>query len=59
MVSVLKHIQALIYHPKDIFIPYIKAANALLHQILPLLPYEPILAARLQQILMENLLKSL
>ena len=40
-------------------IPDIKAANALFHELPFLLPFEPILAAGLQQILMSDLLLSL
>ena len=55
----LKHIQALTDHPMAVLIPDIKATNALLHELLPMLPFEPSLSNRLQNIPMEELLKSL
>ena len=59
MGSVLNNSQALKAHPIAILTPYIKATNTIFHQILPLLSFEPSLAARLQQGLMTNLLQSL
>ena len=57
--SFLKQLQALIDHPTAMLTPDVKAANALFHKILPLLPFEPSIAARLHQSLMDYLLQSL
>ena len=59
MKIVLKHLQALTYHPTATIIPYNKVTNALFHKLLPLLPFEPSLATKLQKILMVNLLQYL
>ena len=56
IIIVLKHIQALTYHPTSTIIPYIKAINALFRKILHLLPFETSLATKLQKILNVNLL---
>ena len=49
MESVLNHLQALTAHPTTLIIPDIKATNALLHQLLNMLPSEPSLDTRLQK----------
>ena len=41
--SVLKHIQGLAADPTDIILTYINTNNVFFHQLLPLLPYEPVL----------------
>ena len=55
----LKYLQDLTYHPTATIIPYIKETNALFHKLLPLFPFEPSLATRLQKILTVNLLQYL
>ena len=56
MGNIFKDIKALKSTPKAILIPYIKAANELFHQLLPLLPFEPSISDRLQKSLMEDLI---
>ena len=51
MGSILKHLQELTARPTAMIIPYIKAVDALFRQLLTMLPFEPILAAGIQQIL--------
>ena len=56
---ILKHLKSLTSHPTAMLIPDMKSANALFYQILHLLPFEPSLAAKLQQSLMPELLQYL
>ena len=55
--SVLKHLHALTAHPTAMIIPDIKAKNALFHKLLPMIKFEPSLAAIIQKILVGNLLQ--
>ena len=59
IVRVLKQLQSLKDHPTAMLIPYIKAVNALFHELLTLLPFEPRLSDILKQTLMSNLMQSL
>ena len=59
MGSLLKHLQYFIDHPMAMLIPYINSVNALFHQIIPLLTFEPRLAVGLKQKLMSDILWSL
>ena len=56
---ILKHLQTLTYPPTFIIIPKIKAINGIVHQLLPLITFEPIIDTKLQQSLMDELLYSL
>ena len=45
---VLKNLQAFTAHHTSIVIPDIKSTNEVFHQQIPLIPFEPILATKVQ-----------
>ena len=59
MVILFNNIQALTYHPTTMIIPDINTANAIFHQLLPLIPSEPSINVIIKQSLMGDLLMSL
>ena len=59
MGSVFNNLQTLKAHLTAMLILDIRSTNVLLHQLLPLLPFEYSLAARIQQTLVADLLQYL
>ena len=56
MEIILNNLQSLKAFPTAVIVPDIKAVNALFRKPLPLIPFEPSIATKHQQIIMDDLL---